>query len=114
MEAHEKYGQKVVILVDEYDKLIVDNLDQVDIAREGCEVLLDLYTTIKDSDEYTRFAFLTGVSKFSKVSVFSGLNNLQDISLDKRYATPIGYQTNLMVFGPGATALLISSKSACR
>ncbi|MEA3543880.1 MAG: AAA family ATPase, partial [Thermodesulfobacteriota bacterium] len=71
VDCHEKYGQKVVILVDEYDKLIVDNLDQIEVAKQGREVLKDLYTTIKDSDEYIKFAFLTGVSKFSKVSVFS-------------------------------------------
>ena len=90
-QARQKYGQKAVILVDEYDKLIVDNLDQPEIASQGREVLRDLYTTIKDSDEHVRFAFLTGVSKFSKVSVFSGLNNLKDISLDPRYATLCGY-----------------------
>ncbi|MEA3240516.1 MAG: AAA family ATPase, partial [Pseudomonadota bacterium] len=94
MEAHAKYGQKVVILVDEYDKLIVDNLDQPEIAKEGREVLKDLYTTIKDSDEYLKFAFLTGVSKFSKVSVFSGLNNLEDISLNRNFATICGYTQN--------------------
>ena len=86
-----QYGQKVVILVDEYDKLIVDNLDQIEVAKQGREVLKDLYTTIKDSDEYIKFAFLTGVSKFSKVSVFSGLNNLEDISLSPPYATLCGY-----------------------
>ncbi|WP_320055540.1 ATP-binding protein [Desulfuromonas thiophila] len=89
--AARKYGQKVVILVDEYDKLIVDNLDQPDVASQGREVLRDLYTTIKDSDEHVKFAFLTGVSKFSKVSVFSGLNNLEDISLNPTYATLCGY-----------------------
>ena len=89
--AYKKYGQKVVILVDEYDKLIVDNLDQIEVAKEGREILKDLYTTIKDSDEYIKFAFLTGVSKFAKVSIFSGLNNLKDITLDKRYATICGY-----------------------
>ena len=90
-KAYKKYGQKVVILVDEYDKLIVDNLDQPEVAKQGREVLKDIYTTIKDSDQYIQFAFLTGVSKFSKVSVFSGLNNLKDISLDERYATICGY-----------------------
>ena len=90
-KSYKKYGQKVVILVDEYDKLIVDNLDQPEVAKQGREILKDLYTTIKDSDEYIQFAFLTGVSKFSKVSVFSGLNNLKDISLDERYATICGY-----------------------
>ncbi|WP_211251903.1 ATP-binding protein [Desulfobacter vibrioformis] len=89
--AAEKYRQKVVILVDEYDKLILDNLDQIEMAREAREILKDLYTTIKDSDEFIKFAFLTGVSRFGKVSVFSGLNNLKDITLDKRYATICGY-----------------------
>ena len=93
-QAYEKYGQKVVILVDEYDKLILDNLDQIEVAKEGREILKDLYTTIKDSDEYIKFAFLTGVSKFAKVSIFSGLNNLKDITLDKRYATICGYTQN--------------------
>jgi len=90
-KAYKKYNQKVVILVDEYDKLILDNLDQVDIAKEAREILKDLYTTIKDSDEFIRFAFLTGVSKFAKVSIFSGLNNLEDISLDRKCATICGY-----------------------
>jgi len=91
-----KYQQKVVILVDEYDKLILDNLDQIEMAKEAREILKDLYTTIKDSDEFIKFAFLTGVSKFAKVSIFSGLNNLTDITLDKRYATICGYtQTDL-------------------
>ena len=90
-KAYKKYGQKVVILVDEYDKLIVDNLDQLEVAKQGREVLRDLYTTIKDSDQYIKFAFLTGVSKFSKVSVFSGLNNLEDITLNSDFATACGY-----------------------
>ncbi|MCF6238847.1 MAG: ATP-binding protein [Candidatus Marinimicrobia bacterium] len=86
-----KYKQKVVILVDEYDKLILDNLDQLEMAKEAREILKDLYTTIKDSDEFIKFAFLTGVSKFAKVSIFSGLNNLEDISLNKTFATICGY-----------------------
>lgn len=86
-----KYQQKVVILVDEYDKLIVDNLDQPEVAKQGREVLKDIYSIIKDSDASIKFAFLTGVSKFSKVSIFSGLNNLKDITLDRRYATLCGY-----------------------
>jgi len=93
-KSFQKYGRKVVILVDEYDKLILDNLDQVDMAKEAREILKDLYTTIKDSDEFIKFAFLTGVSKFAKVSIFSGLNNLKDITLDKRYSTICGYTHN--------------------
>ena len=93
-EAVKKYGRKVVILVDEYDKLIVDNLDQPEVAKEGREILKDLYTTIKDSDEFIKFAFLTGVSKFSKVSIFSGLNNLEDISMVSHYGSICGYTEN--------------------
>ncbi|MBD1401657.1 ATP-binding protein [Pelovirga terrestris] len=90
-DAYQQCGQKVVILVDEYDKFIVDNLDQLDVARQGRDVLRDIYSIIKDSDAYIKFAFLTGVSKFSKMSVFSGLNNLEDISLSPDYATICGY-----------------------
>jgi len=93
-KSFQKYDRKVVILVDEYDKLILDNLEQVDMAKEAREILKDLYTTIKDCDEFIKFAFLTGVSKFAKVSIFSGLNNLKDITLDKRYATICGYTQN--------------------
>ncbi len=93
-ESYRKYQQKVVILVDEYDKLILDNLDQVEMAKEAREILKDLYTTIKDSDEFIKFAFLTGVSKFAKVSIFSGLNNLEDITLSPDYATICGYTQN--------------------
>ena len=74
--------------------LILDNLDQVEMASEAREILKDFYTTIKDSDEFIQFAFLTGVSKFAKVSVFSGLNNLKDITLDQRYGTICGYTQN--------------------
>lgn len=70
---------------------IVDNLDQPEVAKQGREVLKDIYTTIKGSDRYIYFAFLTGVSKFSKVSVFSGLNNLKDITLNPDFATICGY-----------------------
>ena len=86
-----KYNQRVVILVDEYDKPILDNIEKSDIAIEIREGLKNFYSVIKDSDAYIKFAFLTGVSKFSKVSLFSGLNNLKDITLEKRYATLCGY-----------------------
>ena len=87
----EQYNQRVVVLVDEYDKLILDNLDQPARALEAREILKDLYTTLKDSDEFIEFALLTGVSKFAKVSIFSGLNNLTDISLQRQYASLCGY-----------------------
>ncbi len=89
--AHAKHGEPVVILVDEYDKPILDNLTRPEAAREIRDGLRDLYSVIKDSDAHIRFAFLTGVSKFSKVSLFSGLNNLNDITVDPPYSALCGY-----------------------
>ncbi|MCY4303203.1 MAG: AAA family ATPase [Aestuariivita sp.] len=86
-----KTGQRVVILVDEYDKPILDVLSDPDRARANREYLRGFYGIIKGSAEHVRFVFVTGVSMFSKVSLFSGLNNLKDISLDPRYATICGY-----------------------
>jgi hypothetical protein len=84
-------GQRVVVLVDEYDKPILDRIEQPEIATQIREALKDLYAVLKDSDAYLKFVFLTGVSKFSKVSLFSGLNNLSDITLDPRYSAICGY-----------------------
>ena len=88
---HERTGQRVVVLVDEYDKPILDALEVPDIARANRDDLRGLYATIKDCDAHVKFVFLTGVSRFSKVSVFSGLNNLKDITLDPRYSAICGY-----------------------
>jgi len=87
----DKYGLRTVILVDEYDKPILDNITDAAAAMEVREGLKNLYSVIKDSDAWVQFAFLTGVSKFSKVSLFSGLNNLTDITLDAEYAAICGY-----------------------
>ncbi len=89
--AHLAGGQRVVVLVDEYDKPILDNLGDPEAARAIRNGLRDLYSVIKDQDAHIRFAFLTGVSKFSKVSIFSGLNNLRDISLARDYSAICGY-----------------------
>ena len=93
-KAHKKYNQNVVILVDEYDKPILDNIDEPTIAKSVRDGLVNLYSVIKGSDEYIKFAFLTGVSKFTKTSLFSGLNNLKDISLQKQYGDICGYSQN--------------------
>lgn len=85
------HGQRVVILVDEYDKPILDNLTRPAIARDIRDGLRNFYSVIKDSDAHVRFAMLTGVSKFSKVSLFSGLNNLRDITLSANYSAICGY-----------------------
>ncbi len=90
-KASQKYHQKVVILIDEYDKPILDNIENIPEALLIRNGLREFYTNIKDNDRYLRFAFLTGVSKFAKVSIFSGLNNLEDISLNPDYGNICGY-----------------------
>ena len=88
---HERTDERVVVLVDEYDKPILDALEDADLARANRNYLRGLYSTLKFADAHIRFSFITGVSKFSKVSLFSGLNNLLDITLDPRYSAICGY-----------------------
>ena len=99
---HERTGQRTVVLVDEYDKPILDALGKPEVARANRDALRGLYSAIKFSDAHVKFTFLTGVSKFSKVSLFSGLNNLKDITLDRRCSAICGYtDTDLdTVFAP--------------
>ena len=87
----ERCGQRVVVLVDEYDKPILDALQTPALAGANRSYLRGLYAVIKTSDAHVRFTFLTGVSKFSKVSLFSDLNNLTDLTLDRRYSAICGY-----------------------
>ena len=99
---HDHAGQPVAVLIDEYDKPILDALEVPDIARANRDFLRGLYAVIKDRDANIRFTFITGVSKFSKVSLFSGLNNLKDITLDVRYSALCGYTESDLdtVFAP--------------
>ena len=83
-------GRQVVILIDEYDKPLLQAIGNETLAAEYRSTLKAFYGVVKSCDPYIRFALLTGVSKFSKVSVFSDLNNLLDISMDRRYATLCG------------------------
>ena len=89
--AHEHYDRRVVVLIDEYDKPMLDNIDDIEIADQMHKQLRGFYSIIKAADKHLRFVMLTGVSKFSKVSIFSGLNNLEDISLNPQYASICGY-----------------------
>ncbi len=91
IQLNKKYQQKVVILVDEYDKPLVDSLTNEQKFEENRLVLRNLYGTMKGLDNHLRFVMLTGVSRFSKVSVFSGLNNLDDISMNKEYSAMVGF-----------------------
>ena len=88
---HERSGQRVVLLVDENDKPILDALAVPEVARANRDFLHSLYATTKDCDAHIHFTFLTGVSQFSKASIFSGLNNLTNITLDTRYSAICGY-----------------------
>ena len=86
-----KYGTKAVLIIDEYDKPIVKHLDNPSLAEKMRDALKDFYEFIKSLDEYLRFVFITGVSRFSKTSIFSGINQLDDISMDSRAAHLVGY-----------------------
>ena len=90
-EAQEQYGCQVVLLVDEYDKPMIDNIGNIELALQMRDQLHGFYSIIKAADEHLRFVMLTGVSKFTKVSIFSGLNNLEDISLNPDYGSVCGY-----------------------
>jgi len=104
---YEKYGKRVIVLIDEYDKPILDHLDDHEMAEKIRTVLRTFYSTLKSSDAYLDFVFITGITKFTgclleqtprnsspkfqKVGVFSTLNNLQDISTHERYSQMLGY-----------------------
>ncbi len=98
----DKTGQQVVVLVDEYDKPILDGLDDSELVEVHRTILRGLYGILKGCARWLRFVFVTGISMYSRVSGFSGLNSLNDLSLMPRYATICGYtETDLeTVFAP--------------
>ena len=99
---HARAGQQVAVLVDEYDKPILDALETPEVARANRDYLRGLYGVIKDSDAHVRFTFLTGITKFSKVKLFSQLNNLTDLTLDPVFSSICGYTEDDLdaVFAP--------------
>jgi hypothetical protein len=105
--AEAKFGRRAVILIDEYDKPILDNLTRPELAREMRDGLRDLYSVVKGQDAHVKFVLLTGVSKFSKVNIFSGLNNLFDITISTAYSAICGYtdQDVDTVFAPELSGL---------
>ena len=92
--AYEKTGRQVVILIDEYDKPLIDNLDRPDLQEYYRKMLQGFYGVLKAMDGYIKFGFLTGVTKIGKLSVFSSLNNLRDISMLPQYADICGISEN--------------------
>jgi len=105
--AERSHGQRVVVLIDEYDKPVRDNLESPQLCRDMANGLLNLYSVIKDSGAHIRFAMLAGVSKFSTGNLFSGLNNLHDITLDARYSAICGFTEDEVdaVFAPALDGL---------
>jgi len=93
---YEKYEKKIVILIDEYDKPILDIISDIEKAKETRDILRSFYSFMKDLDEYIRFVFITGVSKFSKTGIFSGLNQLVDISIDEEFGNICGYRQEML------------------
>ncbi|UCH94445.1 MAG: AAA family ATPase [Candidatus Aminicenantes bacterium] len=81
----------VVILIDEYDKPIIDHIDNSPVAIENRKILKTFYEALKRTEDYLKFVLITGVSRFSKVSIFSGLNNLTDLTVDDDFALLLGY-----------------------
>ena len=91
-ETHKKFDSKVVILIDEYDKAITSHIDGIEIAKENKIVLRDFFQVLKASDEHLQFLFITGISKFAKTSIFSDLNNVDDITIHPKYVNICGYK----------------------
>jgi Predicted AAA-ATPase/PD-(D/E)XK nuclease superfamily len=106
-------ADKVVILIDEYDYPILNNIDNPELAIACRNILNDFFGVIKDLDSYLQFVFLTGVSKFSKTSIFSGLNNLEDLTLSAQGATLLGYtqQEVAMYFEPYIKRIALAKKT---
>ena len=88
--AHARTGRQAVVLVDEYDKPLLDAIDDEELLARNQDALRGFYGVLKGMDEHLRFVFLTGVTRFAHLSLFSGLNNLNDISLDAQYAALCG------------------------
>ena len=82
---------RVVVLVDEYDSPIINNLKTPEISEQNRDLLKNFFETLKSLDKHLKFTFVTGVSKFCQVSLFSGYNNLKDITMNPRYAGMMGY-----------------------
>ena len=97
IQAYQNYGKQVVILIDEYDKPLIDNIDHPEMQARMRDFLSGLYGNLKSMDSYIRFGFLTGVSRFSHLNIFSAVNNLQDISFLKKYNSLCGITRSEML-----------------
>ena len=107
-KASEKSGERVVVLIDEYDKPLLETIDRPEIHAQIKNELKGFYGVLKSYDKYLRFVFITGVTKFARVSVFSDLNQLDDLTLDPDYADICGLTQEELVqtFGPEIDVVL--------
>ena len=105
--AYRQTGREVVILIDEYDKPLLDIEDNKDLYEKNQRILKSFFGNLKSMDRFIRFVFITGVARFSRVSIFSDLNNLDDISLEDTFADICGWTEQELVgyFHPGIQAL---------
>ena len=94
-KAAKQTGRGVVILIDEYDKPLIQSLDNEELQSEYRSILKSFYGNLKSCDKYIRFALLTGVTRFSRVSIFSDLNNLRDITMENEFASLCGISENV-------------------
>ena len=90
MRAYKQTGQKVVVLIDEYDAPLLDVVHEKENLPKLRKIMRNFYSPLKACDPYIRFAFLTGITKFSQLSIFSELNNIKNVSMDKKYAAICG------------------------
>lgn len=110
--AYRKTGNKVVILIDEYEKPIIDNMDNPELMGQFQRELQGFYSVLKGKDDCIKFAFLTGVTKLGKISIFSGLNNLNDISMNLQYSDICGVsESELHEYFDGSIEELASCRS---
>ena len=108
MDIHGQSGKQVVVIIDEYDKPLLDTMTDATLYKTVRDNLKGFYSVLKPSDRYLRFVFLTGVTKFSHVSIFSDLNHLTDLTLDRRYADICGITQDELenTFGPEIESVL--------
>ena len=110
---YESIGRKVVVLIDEYDKPLLETIGKPELQESMRNELRDLYSVLKSCDQYIRFAMLTGVTKFGRLSVFSGLNNLYDITFDVGYASICGITLQEMLNNFAEPIEMMAKKYKC-
>lgn len=113
--AYEQTGQQVVVLIDEYDKPMLESFHDKHLQEEFRKILVAFYSVLKDADPYLQLIFITGVTKFAQMSIFSTLNQLKDISLNQAYEGICGMTRKEIetTFGPELEAMAEKGNTSC-